>query len=621
MDAASGYRPRVMACASIHGTGPGAAVPRPQPSRGFTIIASSLPMRTASRLPLAARAAALLLASVLLGLAGGCAEHPRVPLSEGHISKPPAAAAARAEDIPPALAAAPYVPPPRARPKVPTYSVVVYEVPVKELLLSLARDTRENIDVHPGLTGLVSLNAIDETLPAILERIARQVNMRYRIEGHTIVVGPDLPYVKVYAVNYVNMVRDTTSSIAVSGQISSTSNGGGASTTTVNTTSRNAFWDTLRENIQNILNTTRAQTQSADERARRDEAARAAREERLAQAEAVSKAGANASGLYSTVFGNNTPGGAANQDVVVNPGSGTIMVLASDRQHTLVQQYLDGVTAASQRQVLIEATIAEVKLNRSYQGGVDWNLLSSRSAFQLSQQTLNGALGAAPNFVLGTGTSRVGDVAGTIKLLETFGSTRVLSSPKLMALNNQTALLKVVDNIVYFQVQASISQGTNQAANLSTITTTPNTVAVGVVLSMTPQINENGMVTITVRPTVTRILDYVADPNPQLGAISNKVPEVQVREMESVLQLASGQTAILGGLMQDDIERSGNQVPGLGSIPRVGEAFKYRNESAVKTELIIFIRPVVVTNPTLDSAELRHLRKFLPAPDHNGDNP
>ena len=88
------------------------------------------------------------------------------------------------------------MPPPTAQVKPQTYSVVVHEVPVKELLLALARDTKQNIDIHPGLTGLVSLNAINETLPAILERLTKQVNLRYRTEGNTIIVSPDAAYVK-----------------------------------------------------------------------------------------------------------------------------------------------------------------------------------------------------------------------------------------------------------------------------------------------------------------------------------------------------------------------------------------------------------------------------------------
>jgi general secretion pathway protein D len=124
---------------------------------------------------------------------------------------------------------------------------------------------------------------------------------------------------------------------------------------------------------------------------------------------------------------------------------------------------------------------------------------------------------------------------------------------------------------------------------------------------------------------------FVNDPNPALttapnGAplptpLTNPVPQIQVREMESVLQLVSGQTAILGGLMQDVTDRNTDQIPGIGNIPRLGEAFQYRNDNVQKTELVIFIRPVVVNNPSLDSDELKHLRKFLPEVDKTGLNP
>jgi len=220
----------------------------------------------------------------------------------------------------------------------------------------------------------------------------------------------------------------------------------------------------------------------------------------------------------------------------------------------------------------------------------------------------------------------------TAKLLEQFGKTRVLSSPMLMAMNNQTALLKVVDNVVYFQIQSQISQGTaTNSNNLQSVTTTPQTVAVGFIMSMTPQVNETGIVTLTVRPTITRVEKFVPDPNPALTTSANGtalpnpqqnlVPQVTVREMESVLQLVSGQTAVLGGLITDEIQRNTAQVPGLGNIPRIGEAFQFRNDNVVKTELVIFIRPTVVKNPSLDSEELRRLRKFLPEVDQTGQNP
>jgi MSHA type pilus biogenesis protein MshL len=576
----------------------------------------------------------------------GCAYRASLPPSEGHLDRETVPEQKPGEQLLPPVTSNAYVPPPKPRIKTPTYSVVVHEVPVKELLLALARDTKENIDIHPGLQGLVSLNAIDETLPAILDRISRQVNMRYQAEGKTIVVSPDTPYMKTYKVDYVNMTRDTTSSISVSGQITSGSTGsaaggppsGGTSLTSVSSASKNNFWDLLHDNIQSILSSTRKLSQSADERQAQAEATRAAREERLAQAEAVARAGQGATTLFDKAFGPSSTAGAIDvkQDIIINQVAGTVSVMATERQHQLVQQYLDGVGSASQRQVLIEATIAEVTLSRTYQAGIDWSSVSLSHAGFTFVQGLTGTIGASPlnptGLTIGYRNNPSNpSVKGSLQFLEQFGNIRVLSSPKLMAMNNQTALLKVVDNVVYFTIQSQISQGTTTAGNLQSITTTPNTVAIGVVLSLTPQINDNGVVTLNVRPTITRVKDFVQDPNPSLvitdpvtrtqTTIKSQIPEVTVREMESVLQLISGQTAILGGLMQDDVTRNTDQIPGLGSIPRIGEAFQFRNDAVKKTELVIFIRPVVVPNPSLNSDELKHLRKFLPEVDKTGMNP
>ena len=173
----------------------------------------------------------------------GCANiKPYIPPSEGHIAKPQVKAEPD-KAIPPPARVSELVPPPKpvARPQ--TYSVVVSEVSVKDLLVALARDTRQNIDVHPGISGLVSLNAVNETLPAILERVSKQVNLRYRLEGNTIVVSPDVPYVKTYRIGYVDMKRDTSSTVGVSGQIAATgtqATGAASASSTVVTTTKAA---------------------------------------------------------------------------------------------------------------------------------------------------------------------------------------------------------------------------------------------------------------------------------------------------------------------------------------------------------------------------------------------
>jgi general secretion pathway protein D len=120
------------------------------------------------------------------------------------------------------------------------------------------------------------------------------------------------------------------------------------------------------------------------------------------------------------------------------------------------------------------------------------------------------------------------------------------------------------------------------------------------------------------------VLDFKNDPNPSLctvvgtgltarqQCISNPVPEIQTREMESVLQLVSGQTAVLGGLMQDNVRRDRNAVPGVGNVPGIGEIFGMRNDAVTKSELVIFLRPTVIINPSLAGDELKFFQRFLP---------
>lgn len=593
-------------------------------------------------------------AALVVLAAAGCAQNrPYIPPSEGHIAQAPKPAPEAV--IPPPARVSSFVPPPQPALKPQTYSVVVNEVPVKELLNALARDTRQNIDIHPAIQGLVSLNAIDETLPAILERISRQVNVRFRQEGSTIVVSPDTAYMKTYRVNYVNVARNITSTLNVTGEVGSglatTAAGGaqgggggsggagagaGGSHTTVTSTTSNDFWEQLRDNIRAILLSTGRQAASADERARAAEEARAIRNEALKRAEAVSRAGPGAAALLQNAFPATTRAAPTlaqsdtGTDVILNPISGTISVLATEKQHQLVQQHLDNITNAVQRQVLIEATIVEVRLSDAYQAGVDLRRLATTGGFALASMFGGGAVAAAAaaagattgglTIERGPQTGSSSNIAASIRLLQEFGNTRVLSSPKVMAINNQTALLKAVDNIVYFEVQAQQGAIVNGVTTPPVFTTTAKTVAVGVVLGVTPQINQDGRVTLTVRPTVSRLLGPgKQDPNPSLcvggvvgNCLTNVVPEVQVREMESVLQVPSGQTIVLGGLMEDDATFNREQIPGVGDLPTIGEAFRFRNERAQKRELIIFLRPTVITNPSLESDELRFFQRYLP---------
>lgn len=189
-----------------------------------------------------------------LGLTA-CASNAPAP-GAGHL-RPQAAA----QGQPPALVDAPLLPPPpsTARAKADVFSVSVHNVDIRSLLFAIARDARLNLDVHPDLAGTVSMNAIDQTLPEILDRAARQVNMRYEMEGRNLFVMPDAPVLRHYRVDYLNVAREARSEIGASTSIARGGSGGGAgnsSNSTLTNNSHNRFWETLTQNIRDLLRET-----------------------------------------------------------------------------------------------------------------------------------------------------------------------------------------------------------------------------------------------------------------------------------------------------------------------------------------------------------------------------
>jgi len=304
--------------------------------------------------------------------------------------------------------------------------------------------------------------------------------------------------------------------------------------------------------------------------------------------------------------------------VVVNVEGGLIAVRATGRQHEKIAEFLDAVLHSAKRQVLIEATILEVRLSNEYQQGINWSRLTGSLQLRQGQVGTAGLSsgvtpGATPGiFVL---DYLKDSFKTTIQLLESFGKVKVLSSPKISVLNNQTAMLKVVDNNVFFTIKVTpaVISSTGTITTPATYESKLETVPVGFVMSVTPQISDSDEVTLNVRPTITRIVGYVQDPNPALATanVQSRVPVIQARELESIMKVGNGQIAVMGGLMQDSIDNARDGVPGLSSLPVVGNLFTYRNEASSKTELVIFMRPVVVKDASVEG-DYRAYRYLLP---------
>lgn len=567
------------------------------------------------------------LALMILGLAG-CA-------AAGHRGKPPGPTpltANAAPDAPLQPNAAPLMPPPpRQTGKTETFTLTVNNVAVADVLFELARDAHLSLDISPRVRGEVTLIAVDQTLHQILGRIAEQVDMRYEFNDSTLVVKPDTPFERQYKIDYVNIERESKSASNIATQIQASSGAvagtGGASggesannnsTSGLTNISRNQFWSSLVRNVKALVgDTTPVQISGPGSGGQSAQAPPPAAPATAAAFGATT--GIGPSGYAPTVKEPSL--------VIVNAETGLLVVRATARQQDRVQEFLDVVLRSAHRQVMIEATIAEVQLSDQYQQGINWQKFNN-GGFSVTQQPQGPAPlpggsipGSGPGGVtyppsstplpnpalavlqyVGSPTSLLANVSVAVSLLESFGTVKVLSSPKLSVLNNQTAFLKVVDNRIYFNIGVQITPGTLGVPPVVTYTSTPATVPVGFVMSVTPSIDEAGMVMMDIRPTISRIIDYVNDPNPALAQakVISQIPEIQTREIESLMRVKSGDIAVMGGLMQDATNNSSDEVPGLGRIPWVGNLFKYKNNTHTKSELVIFLRPVVIRDASLD---------------------
>lgn len=528
--------------------------------------------------------------------------------------------------IPPPVQVAPVLPKPKPAAKPETYSVVVQNVAAQDLLFALARDARLQIDIHPTVEGRVTLNAIDQTLPQLLDRIAKQIDMRYEISGGNLLVTRDTPFLRTYRVDYVSASRNVKMQSNASTQFSggSTSAAGSGSTTgstaTVDVESSNKLWDSIVQNVKEILQETDKVLPVGTPAAPAAPAAAPAAPAPASPAGATPPAAATAAAPASA-----STGFREASSVIGNRESGVLYVRATNRQHERVREFLDQVLVNVRRQVVIEATIAEVQLNNAYQRGIDW----SRVRRGASGVSLTGA--SAPvlptnvvdttRFIIDAATASVGFQA-TMRLLETFGDIKILSSPKLSVLNNQIAILRVTRDIVYFTITPSTTPVTIAGSGLGGVTvqqsfsTSPNVAAEGFFMTVLPQISDSDTIVLNVRPTIRRQIGFANDPNPALTAANpNLIPIFETRELDSILRIQSGQIAVLGGLMQDRVRNTEDAIPGANEIiPGLGTLLGQRRDENQKTELVIFLRASVVRDPSIEG-DYRSFGNLLPDED------
>lgn len=551
------------------------------------------------------------------------------------------------------IAQLPPAPPPQ------TFTVVVTQADVRGLLFSIANDAKIDVSIHipehkdelgNRIPIPVTLNAIRQPLPQILDRIAEQTGLRWSIKNKTIIVELDTPYLKTYNIDYVNVARSAKSSIGATSSVGVTEGGSGgdktsnSSSSSIENESKHEFWKNLISALDTMLN-------QFDLGAGAEAIGKAAGKAVTGTGETIdtAKDGASATTknkndqqIAQRVAGNEAATQTESSDVqnlaklsaartaaqtqadksriIAHPETGTISILATEQQHRQIQTFLNQITQNAHRQVLIEVTIAEVELNHNFSAGIDWSGSFKGGQYKYSQSfstlvTPSEQVSSQTPLPIFNYVSSAGNILSAVKLMEDFGKTKVLSSPKLMALNNQAAMLKATQDVPYFTLEIERTEATNNTPARDKYTSTLKTVSEGIVMNIQPQIAPNGEITLNVRPTISKIIGYVRNPAVDLvlrdPSIPNGVPVVQVRELESTLRLSSGQIAILGGLIQDKVTDLQVGLPGFNRLPIFGNAFKYRSDSSKKTELVVFLKPTLVNDPNI-ATDLNTTRELLP---------
>ncbi|MGC9386931.1 MAG: hypothetical protein ACP5D0_08295, partial [Hydrogenovibrio sp.] len=328
------------------------------------------------------------------------------------------------------------------------YSVSAIKVPAAELLFNLAKTAGMQLDLSASVSGRVTINAIDQPLEQILQRVAQQLDVLYEVDGDVITVKPDTPFWKSYEVDYVNVTKRIQDTTVMKMSVGNTlegfnmNRGNQSSEFKLDTTAVSDFWVTLEENVSAMAKLeikpvkTVSQLRSFDDdRQRAGQNLPEAEWRMQAYTEGVETRSRET--LVSTTS-------EEVDNVVVNKEAGLLTVYTNQRQHQQIARYLRDTLNRTHKQVLIEATVVEVALNDQHQAGVDWSAVTSSGSgsASITQSMLGKNLSTDPNFSINLASLGAWDFSLGIKLLQQFGDTKVLSSPKIMAMNNQTALLK-----------------------------------------------------------------------------------------------------------------------------------------------------------------------------------
>ncbi|MCS4308881.1 MSHA biogenesis protein MshL [Rheinheimera pacifica] len=464
------------------------------------------------------------------------------------------------------------------QPELPRFDVAAANAGLNDFFQSLVADTPYSVVMHPGVSGEINLQLKQVTLPETMAIVQQLYGFDVRQQGLIYKIYPAGLRTESIAVNYLMMQRQGFSSVAV--------NSGGVSQDSQN--NQNGQNNRNNRSSQGNFNQGDYSNQSQSQYGQQQFNGS------TIQSESKTDFWKDLEKAVSTVLGT-----GPERMVVVTPQAGLVTVRGMPDEIAAVKAYLGQSEQHLQRQVVLEARIIEVTLDDAYQQGVEWGSLISRirsTGFDLS--TTSGRFGNVVSETLGGVTSirfENADFSGVINLLETQGNTQVLSNPRVTAMNNQKAVIKVGQDEYFVTNVASSTTLSGTGA-----TTTPNVTLQpffsGIALDVTPHIDANGNVILHVHPSVTETSEQLKRIElSTTDRITLPLAQSNIRESDTIIRARSGEIVVIGGLMQTITTDNESRTPVLSAIPLLGKLFTNINKVEKKKELVILLKPTVVT--------------------------
>ncbi len=446
-------------------------------------------------------------------------------------------------------------------------------LPLKSVLYEVSKQLGINIQIDPAINSNVIFMANNKPFIEVVDAICDIADLRYTIQNDFLKIVKDSPYSQNYDVQFLNLSRDSENKIAIATEVTGSNTSNSTSTTsdsTVTFKAKSEFWDDLSKGIGIIL--------SSDSKNK-----------------------------YS-----------------INKQSGIITICANSKTQKEIQSYIDQIKEVNSSQVLIEAKIIEVVLKNEYRRGINWNLLLNKSSITTNFIDSN------DNIASSFSCKVTKDVDSILKALEHFGSVRTISNPRITTMNNQAAVIKIAENQVYFKLNYDkVYSNRDSSREDVNISSDIKTIPIGLVMFVQPSIDvKNGVVSLFLRPTITKKQDTVNDPAVDIAIQSahnnnrnnmqdypkSKIPITEVREVASVLKLNDGEVAVLGGFMEVISSKNKSGLPVIRDVPILGElASSYDTKDRV-VELVILVKVKISEPTTLQRAPDIRLQRFVPDP-------